>query len=36
MLKQNPRTAPVSFEYVDGGVGTAGGVRGEVSLSAHR
>jgi 3'-phosphoadenosine 5'-phosphosulfate sulfotransferase (PAPS reductase)/FAD synthetase len=31
MLKENSRTASVSFEYLDGGIGTAGGVRGKVS-----
>jgi len=31
MLKQNAMIAPVSFEYLDGGIGTAGGVRGKVS-----
>ena len=31
MLKQNARIAPVSFEYLGGGIGTAGGVRGKVS-----
>ncbi len=31
LLKENARTAPVSFELLDGGVGTAGGVRGKVS-----
>ena len=30
MLKQNAMIAPVSFEYLDGGTGTAGGVRGKV------
>lgn len=30
LLKENARTSPVSFEYLDGGVGTAGGVRGKV------
>src|SRR5262245_37795968 len=30
MLKEDARLAPVSFEYMDGGVGTAGGVRGKV------
>jgi hypothetical protein len=30
MLKENARIAPVSFELLDGGVGTAGGVRGQV------
>jgi hypothetical protein len=31
MMKENSRTAPVSFELLDGGIGTAGGVRGKVS-----
>ncbi len=31
MCKKDARTAPVSFEYLAGGVGTAGGVRGKVS-----
>ena len=31
MLKQNAMIAPVSFEYLGGGIGTAGGVRGKVS-----
>ena len=31
MLKSNAKTAPVSFEYLCGGIGTAGGVRGKVS-----
>jgi 3'-phosphoadenosine 5'-phosphosulfate sulfotransferase (PAPS reductase)/FAD synthetase len=31
LLKQNAMTAPVSFEYLEGGIGTAGGVRGKVS-----
>src|SRR5947209_9614712 len=31
MLKENAMIAPVSFEYLDGGIGTAGGVRGKVS-----
>ena len=31
MLKQNAMIAPVSFEYLDGGIGTAGGLRGKVS-----
>src|SRR5262245_35522512 len=31
LLKQNARTASVSFEYLGGGIGTAGGVRGKVS-----
>jgi 3'-phosphoadenosine 5'-phosphosulfate sulfotransferase (PAPS reductase)/FAD synthetase len=30
MLKEDARTAPVSFEYLDGGIGTAGGVRGKL------
>src|SRR5579884_4502752 len=30
LLKENARTAPVGFEYLGGGVGTAGGVRGKV------
>ena len=30
MLKQNARIAPVSFEYLGGGIGTAGGVRGKI------
>jgi 3'-phosphoadenosine 5'-phosphosulfate sulfotransferase (PAPS reductase)/FAD synthetase len=30
LLKENARIAPVSFEYLDGGIGTAGGVRGKV------
>jgi 3'-phosphoadenosine 5'-phosphosulfate sulfotransferase (PAPS reductase)/FAD synthetase len=30
MLKENAMIAPVSFEYLDGGIGTAGGVRGKV------
>lgn len=30
MLKQNARTAPVSFEYLGGDIGTAGGIRGKV------
>src|SRR5262249_45121574 len=31
MMKENAMIAPVSFEYLGGGVGTAGGVRGKVS-----
>jgi len=31
MLKENARTAPVSFEYLAGGIGTAGGLRGKIS-----
>ncbi len=31
MLKQNAMIAPVSFEYLGGGIGTAGGVRGKIS-----
>ena len=31
MLKCNAKTAPASFEYLGGGIGTAGGVRGKVS-----
>jgi 3'-phosphoadenosine 5'-phosphosulfate sulfotransferase (PAPS reductase)/FAD synthetase len=31
MLKENTRTAPVSFEYLAGGLGTAGGIRGKIS-----
>jgi 3'-phosphoadenosine 5'-phosphosulfate sulfotransferase (PAPS reductase)/FAD synthetase len=31
LLKENARTASVSFDYLDGGIGTAGGVRGKVS-----
>jgi 3'-phosphoadenosine 5'-phosphosulfate sulfotransferase (PAPS reductase)/FAD synthetase len=31
LLKQDAMIAPVSFEYLDGGIGTAGGVRGKVS-----
>jgi 3'-phosphoadenosine 5'-phosphosulfate sulfotransferase (PAPS reductase)/FAD synthetase len=31
LLKDSAMTAPVSFEYLDGGIGTAGGVRGKVS-----
>jgi 3'-phosphoadenosine 5'-phosphosulfate sulfotransferase (PAPS reductase)/FAD synthetase len=31
LLKENAMIAPVSFEYLDGGTGTAGGVRGKVS-----
>ncbi len=30
MMKENARIAPVSFEYLGGGIGTAGGVRGKV------
>ena len=30
LLKENAMTAPVSFEYLDGGIGTAGGKRGKV------
>jgi diphthamide synthase (EF-2-diphthine--ammonia ligase) len=30
MMKENAMIAPVSFEYLGGGVGTAGGVRGKV------
>jgi 3'-phosphoadenosine 5'-phosphosulfate sulfotransferase (PAPS reductase)/FAD synthetase len=30
LMKENARTAPVSFEYLGGGVGTAGGVRGKL------
>jgi 3'-phosphoadenosine 5'-phosphosulfate sulfotransferase (PAPS reductase)/FAD synthetase len=30
LLKENAMIAPVSFEYLDGGIGTAGGVRGKV------
>jgi 3'-phosphoadenosine 5'-phosphosulfate sulfotransferase (PAPS reductase)/FAD synthetase len=31
MMKENAMIAPVSFEYLGGGIGTAGGVRGKVS-----
>ncbi len=31
MLKENAAIAPVSFEMLDGSVGTAGGVRGKIS-----
>jgi len=31
MLKENARTAAVSFDYLSGGIVTAGGVRGKVS-----
>jgi 3'-phosphoadenosine 5'-phosphosulfate sulfotransferase (PAPS reductase)/FAD synthetase len=31
LLKQDAMIAPVSFEYLGGGIGTAGGVRGKVS-----
>jgi 3'-phosphoadenosine 5'-phosphosulfate sulfotransferase (PAPS reductase)/FAD synthetase len=31
LLKQEGKTAPVSFEYLADGIGTAGGVRGKVS-----
>jgi 3'-phosphoadenosine 5'-phosphosulfate sulfotransferase (PAPS reductase)/FAD synthetase len=31
MTKNNARTAPVSFEYLNGGRGTAGGVKGKIS-----
>ena len=31
MLKRNAMIAPVSFEYLGGGVGTAGGKRGKIS-----
>ncbi len=31
LLKKDAMIAPVSFEYLDGGIGTAGGVRGKVS-----
>jgi 3'-phosphoadenosine 5'-phosphosulfate sulfotransferase (PAPS reductase)/FAD synthetase len=30
MFKENARTAPVSFERLDGSIGTAGGVRGKI------
>jgi 3'-phosphoadenosine 5'-phosphosulfate sulfotransferase (PAPS reductase)/FAD synthetase len=30
LLKDSAMIAPVSFEYLDGGIGTAGGVRGKV------
>jgi 3'-phosphoadenosine 5'-phosphosulfate sulfotransferase (PAPS reductase)/FAD synthetase len=30
MMKENAMIAPVSFEYLGGGIGTAGGVRGKV------
>jgi hypothetical protein len=30
LLKENAMIAPASFEYLDGGIGTAGGVRGKV------
>jgi 3'-phosphoadenosine 5'-phosphosulfate sulfotransferase (PAPS reductase)/FAD synthetase len=31
MMKENAMIAPVSFELLDGGIGTVGGVRGKVS-----
>jgi hypothetical protein len=31
MMKENAMIAPVSFDYLDGGIGTAGGKRGKVS-----
>jgi hypothetical protein len=30
MMKENSRTASVSFEYLEGGIGTAGGLRGKI------
>jgi len=31
MCKENARTAPVSFERLDGSIGTAGGIKGKIS-----